>query len=197
MKKLTHEEIKKIKPSVSAVKKKKRSPIYAILDNIRSLYNVGAIFRTSDAVMLNKLFLCGITGCPPRKEISKTALGAEEIVPFEYCENALDAIRKLKKKGVKIVAVELAKKAMAYNKIKLDFPVCFVLGHEVFGINDEVMKEVDECIFVPMLGRANSLNVATCYGIIVFEAMRQLEMRSGPVLRLRLRRAGRHIKIGI
>lgn len=178
MKKLTHEEIKKIKPSVSAVKKKKRSPIYAILDNIRSLYNVGAIFRTSDAVMLNKLFLCGITGCPPRKEISKTALGAEEIVPFEYCENALDAIRKLKKKGVKIVAVELAKKAMAYNKIKLDFPVCFVLGHEVFGINDEVMKEVDECIFVPMLGRANSLNVATCYGIIVFEAMRQLEMRS-------------------
>ena len=97
MKKLTHKEILKIKPSISAVKKKKRTPVFVILDNVRSLYNVGSIFRTSDAVLIKKLYLCGITGCPPKKEISKTALGAEELVPFEYSEDAISVIKKLKK----------------------------------------------------------------------------------------------------
>lgn len=174
MKKLSHEEILQVKPSVEAVKKKKRSPIYAVLDNIRSLYNVGAIFRTSDGVMLEKLYLCGITGCPPRNEISKTALGAEEIVPFEYSENAVDAVKKLKKKGVKIVAVEIAHGSVSYDKAEYDFPVCFVVGHEVKGISDELMTLVDMSVHVPMLGRANSLNVATCYGIIVYDALRKL-----------------------
>lgn len=173
MKKLTHAEILKIKPSVGEVKKKKRTPIYALLDNVRSLYNVGAIFRTSDAVMLKKLYLCGITGCPPRNEISKTALGAEEIVPWEYKENAVKAIRELKKKGVKIVAVELAKGGVKYDEAKYKFPACFIFGHEVEGISDDVMDLVDMSVYVPMLGRANSLNVATCYGIIMYEAIKK------------------------
>jgi tRNA G18 (ribose-2'-O)-methylase SpoU len=175
MKKLSHNEILKIKPSVSNVKKKKRTPIYALLDNIRSLYNVGAIFRTSDAVLLEKLYLCGITGCHPKKEVSKTALGAEEVVPFEYRESAVDAVKELKKKGVKIVSVELAHDSKPYNEIKYKFPVCFVFGHEVEGVSDEVMALVDASIEIPMLGRANSLNVATCYGIVVYEALRQFK----------------------
>jgi tRNA G18 (ribose-2'-O)-methylase SpoU len=174
MKKLQYTEILEVKPSVSEVKKKKRSAIYALLDNVRSMYNVGAIFRTSDAILLKKLYLCGITAYPPRKEISKTALGAEETVPFEYMESAVDAIKALKKKGVKIVAVEIAHGSKPYYKTKYKFPVCFVFGHEVEGVSDEVMKLVDTAVEVPMLGRANSLNVATCYGIIVYEALKQL-----------------------
>lgn len=153
------------------MKKKKRTEIYAILDNVRSLYNVGAIFRTSDGVLLKKLYLCGITGCPPRKEISKTALGAEELVPFEYKEEAISAVKELKKQGVQIVVVELAEGAMPYHKALYKFPVCFIFGHEVFGISDELVKLADMAVEVPMLGRANSLNVATCYGIIMYDAL--------------------------
>lgn len=174
MKKLTHEEILKIKPSVDEVKNKERSPVYALLDNVRSLYNVGSIFRTSDAVLLKKLYLCGITGFPPRNEISKTALGAEEIVPFEHSDDAVSILKKLRKEGVKIVAVELAKGSLPYNKAKFDFPVCFVFGHEVEGISDEVMGLCDSAIEIPMLGRANSLNVSVCYGIIMYEVLKQL-----------------------
>jgi tRNA G18 (ribose-2'-O)-methylase SpoU len=177
MKKLKHDEILKIKPSITEVQKKKRTAIYALLDNVRSLHNVGAIFRTSDAILLQKLFLCGITGFPPKKEISKTALGAEEVVPFEYRETAVEVIKELKKKGVQIVAVELAHGSKPYNEAKYKFPVCFVFGHEVEGVSDEVMELVDAAIEVPMLGRANSLNVATCYGIIVYEALKQLKSK--------------------
>lgn len=174
MRKLTHEEILQIKPSIEEVKKKKRNPIYVILDNVRSLHNVGAIFRTSDAVLVEKIYLCGITGCPPRNEIAKTALGAEEVVPWEYREEALEAIRELQERGVKIVAVELAEGSVLYDSAEYDFPVCFIFGHEVHGIADEVMEYVDMSVYLPMLGRANSLNVATCYGIIVYDALRKL-----------------------
>ena len=174
MRKLTHEEILQIKPSIEEVKKKKRNPIYVILDNIRSLHNVGAIFRTSDAVLVEKIYLCGITGCPPRNEIAKTALGAEEVVPWEYREEALEAIKELRERGVKIVAVELAEGSVLYDSAEYDFPVCFIFGHEVHGIADEVMEYVDMSVYLPMLGRANSLNVATCYGIIVYDALRKL-----------------------
>jgi len=170
MKKLSHEEILTIKPSIKEVKKKKRSPIYALLDNVRSLYNVGAIFRTSDAILLKKLYLCGITGAPPRKEISKTALKAEEVVPWEYSDDAVNIIKKLKKQGVQIVAAEIAHDSKQYSEAVYKFPVCFIFGHEVYGISDELMDLVDISVTVPMLGRANSLNVATCYGIIVYDA---------------------------
>lgn len=175
MRKLSHAEIQNMKPSVSEVKKKKRNPIYAVLDNVRSLYNVGAIFRISDAVLLKKLFLCGITGFPPRKEISKTALGAEETVPWEHCDDSAEVIKKLKNRGVKIAAVELTDDNFRYDKANYDFPVCFVFGHEVEGISDEVMQFADFAVYLPMLGRANSLNVATCYGIIMYEALKKLK----------------------
>lgn len=156
------------------VKKKKRSGVIALLDNVRSLYNVGAIFRTSEAVMLEKLYLCGITGAPPRKEITKTALGAEEIVPFEYRESAVEVVRELKAEGVKIVAVELCEDSVPYDELEVSTPVCFIFGHEVEGISDELMEEVDASVSLPMLGRANSLNVATCYGIMMYEILKKI-----------------------
>ena len=175
MKKLSHDEISKMKPSIEDVKKKNKNEIYALLDNVRSMHNVGAIFRTSDAVLLKKLYLCGITGHPPRKEISKTALGAEEIVEWEYNEDATEVIKDLKQQGVKIVAVELAEDATIFHETKYNFPICFVFGHEVLGISDEVMELVDMAVEIPMLGRANSLNISTCYGIIVFDALKKLQ----------------------
>ncbi len=171
MKKLTHQEILDKKLSVEEVKKKQRTPVYAVLDNVRSMYNVGAIFRTSDAILLEKLYLCGITAAPPRKEISKTALGAEQIVPFEYNDDIVEVLRELKNRGVTIVAVELSEDSVLYNEAEYNFPVCFVFGHEVEGISDEVMELCDMAVEVPMLGRANSLNVSTCYGIIMYEAL--------------------------
>ena len=152
-----------------------RNEIYAILDNVRSLHNVGAIFRSADAVMMAKLYLCGITGCPPRKEINKTALGAEEIVPWEQKDEAVEAVREMKRKGVKVVAVELAEGSLAYDEMKIDGPVCFVFGHEVEGISDEVMEECDMAVELPMLGRANSLNVATCFGVVMYNALSKLK----------------------
>lgn len=173
MKKISHEDIQSSKPSIQEVKLKKRTPIYVVLDNIRSLHNVGAIFRTSDAVLVEKLYLCGITGTPPSKDILKTSLGAEETVRWEYEDEAEDVIRDLKSKGVQIVAVEIAHGSIDYSWVDYDFPVCFIFGHEVHGISDEVMDLVDICVHIPMLGRANSLNVATCCGIILFDALKK------------------------
>ncbi len=175
VRKLSHEEILETKPSVSEVLKKKKNNIYALLDNVRSLYNVGAIFRTSDAVQLKKLFLCGITGTPPRPEIEKTALGATQVVGFEYEKNPITVIQKLKKKGVKIVAIELCKESKDFRKMKIEGETCFVFGHEVFGVSDEILKYCDEAYHIPMGGRANSLNVATCFGVIMFEVLKKLK----------------------
>ena len=175
MKKRSHEEIQAQKPAPEVIKQIERSEMYVVLENIRSLHNVGAIFRTSDAVLVKKLYLCGITGTPPRPQIAKTALGAEELVPWEYQEDSVEVVRKLKKEGVKIVAVELAHNSVNLHQAKFDFPVCFIFGHEVEGISDLLMAEVDLSIELPMLGRANSLNVSVCFGIVMYEALKQLQ----------------------
>lgn len=174
MKKISHEEIQESKPSVEDVRMKKRNPIYVVLNNVRSLYNVGSFFRTSDGALVEKIFLCGITGVPPRNEISKTALGAEEVVPFEYAESAKEVILSLKKEGVEIVAVELIHGAERYDQAQYNYPICFIFGHEVNGMDSDLVELCDRAVYVPMLGRANSLNVASCYAIIVYDALRKL-----------------------
>lgn len=174
MKKLSHSEILKLKPTPEEVKSKRRNPIYVLLNDVRSLHNVGAIFRSCDGVLAEKLFLCGITGAPPRKEIAKTALGAEELVPWEYSASASEAVDQLKASGVEIVAVELAHGAEIYSEAAYDRPVCFVFGNEAKGIGEEVMSKVDRCVFLPMLGRANSLNVSTCCGVVLYDALRKI-----------------------
>lgn len=173
--KLSADEILNTKKSPQEIRKMKRTPIYVILDNIRSLYNVGAIFRTSDGVMAEKIYLCGMTGMPPRKEIDKTSLGACEIVPWEYRKNAVDVIKELKEKGVQIVTLELTDPPNNYTDAEFNFPVALVIGHEIEGVKDEVMKLADISISIPMLGRANSLNVATAYGIAVYQILHKYQ----------------------
>lgn len=148
-----------------------------VLDNIRSIFNVGAIFRTSDAILAEKLFLCGITGHPPRKDLDKTALGAVEVVPWEYSSSARETLLKLKEKGVKICALELTTRSLHFKEVKYPFPLALILGNEVDGVSDDVMPLVDLAVSIPMLGRANSLNVATAYGIVGYEILHQYEKK--------------------
>ncbi len=173
IKKLDHEDIYLHKPTVGQVKKMARTPIHVVLDNIRSTHNVGAIFRTSDAILAEKLYLCGITATPPRNDIEKVALGATDVVPWEYNPTSRETLLKLKENGVKICALELTDKSQDYHEFQYPFPMALVLGNEVEGIGDEAMKLVDMAVSIPMLGRANSLNVATAYGIVGYEILYQ------------------------
>ncbi len=159
-----------------------KHPIYVICDNVRSLYNVGAIFRSSDAANIKKLYLCGITGCPKddlnwfqTKRIEKTALGSTQTVVWEYIKNTVDIIKKLKSKGIKIYALENLPNAKLYNSTHYDFPCALVLGHEAKGVSQEVLDLVDEVIQIPMYGAKNSLNVEAAYAIAVYEVLKQIE----------------------
>ena len=172
MKKLTYEEILSERKTPEEIKMSQRYPINIILDNIRSLYNVGSIFRTCDAAMINKLFLCGLTPHPPRKEIAKTALDAQETVPWEYYENTSEAIESEKNSGNRIIAVELTDQKKEYTDLKnTDFPVTLVLGNELSGISNDTLNLCDDAIEIPMYGLKHSLNVSVTAGIIIFEAV--------------------------
>lgn len=167
----THEEIQNSKPSVEEVQKKARTPFVVVLDNIRSIYNVGAIFRTCDAILAEKLYLCGITGHPPRKDIDKVALGAVEVVPWKYSPTTHETLLKLKEKGYQICALELTQQSVHYKKADYAFPLALIVGNEVDGISEDIMPLVDMAVDIPMLGRANSLNVATAFGIVGYEIL--------------------------
>lgn len=148
-------------------------PLFVVLDNVRSTHNVGAIFRSCDAIMASKIFLCGITAHPPRADIAKAALGADQTVPWEYVSTTQEALLKLKENGVKICELELAEGSQHYKEARYDFPVALVLGSEVDGVSEECMGLLDMCVQIPMLGRANSLNVATAFGIVGYEILWQ------------------------
>ena len=138
---------------------------YVICDNIRSLENIGSIFRTSDALGVSKIFLCGISGKPPHHKISKTALGAEETIPFEHHKQTGRLIDKLKKQGVQIVAIEQDKKAISYDRFSPEFPLALIVGNEVEGVSKKILKKSDKIIFLPMFGQKESLNVSVAFGI--------------------------------
>jgi tRNA G18 (ribose-2'-O)-methylase SpoU len=150
-----------------------------MLSNIRSLYNVGSIFRTCDAALVAELILCGFTPHPPRKEISKTALGAVDTVPWKYYTTDAEAIDYLRQSGIKVIAVELAEHARSYNELTpMDFPCCLVFGNELVGISDEVLAQCHDAISIPMFGVKHSLNVAVAAGVAVFEAVRICNLRA-------------------
>ncbi|NTV93170.1 MAG: RNA methyltransferase [Chlorobiaceae bacterium] len=150
-----------------------KHPVILLLDNIRSMWNVGAMFRTADAAGIEKIILTGYTAVPPRKEIDKTALGAQDTVCWEYCESALEAVATLKASGVKICALEIAEPSRPYTAMqKKDFPLCLVVGNEVDGIGDELLRECDEVIEIPQYGAKHSLNVAVAAGVSLFEFVR-------------------------
>jgi tRNA G18 (ribose-2'-O)-methylase SpoU len=148
-------------------------PVSILLDNVRSMYNVGAFFRTADAAGIEKLYLCGITSYPPKKAISKTALGAEEREPWEHACDPLPFIEMLRARGYEIAAVETSVHAVDLFDWKPRFPVCLVFGHEVDGIRPEIAERCDTHVRIPMLGIKHSLNVATAGGVAIYELLRK------------------------
>ncbi|MEJ2542487.1 MAG: TrmH family RNA methyltransferase, partial [Calditrichaceae bacterium] len=166
-------EIFNRQPTLAQVKKMKRMPLFALIENIRSMYNVGSIFRSSDAINLSKLYLSGFTAKPPRKEIDKTALGATESVPWEYIKDPIQLIDELKNNKVEIVVVEHTDKSVNYADVQYNFPVCFIFGNEVEGVSDDIVVRADKVVELPMLGIKHSLNVAVAYGIIMYNALNQ------------------------
>jgi 23S rRNA (guanosine2251-2'-O)-methyltransferase len=175
MKKLTHEEVGKKRLPLEKVKSVKRHPVYVLCDNIRSIYNVGSIFRTSDAALIEKLYLTGYTPYPPRPEIEKVALGSTEAVPWEYVKNPLDAIKQLKEKGIKIVPLEITSGSREYYEIKADdFPLCLILGNELTGVSNEIIAASDFSVEIPQFGFKHSMNVSVAYGIAVFEMVNKI-----------------------
>lgn len=173
--KLTHEEVGKKRISLEETKSIKRHPIYAMADNIRSIYNVGSIFRTSDAALIEKLYLTGYTPYPPRPEIEKVALGATEAVPWEYIKSPLEAVMKIKKQGIKIVPLEITENSRNYTDIsKEDFPLCLILGNELTGVSNDIIALSDFSIEIPQYGFKHSINVSVAYGIAVMELVRKL-----------------------
>lgn len=174
MKKLTHGDILEQRLTPEDAFKAGRHPVSLIVDNVRSLYNVGSMFRTADAAFLKELVLCGYTPHPPRIEIEKTALGAVDTVPWRYCKNTLDAVESFKNAGVKVLAVELTDSGKRYDELtKEDFPLALVVGNEITGIEDDVLKACDGAIEIPMYGVKHSLNVSVATGIALFEAVRK------------------------
>ncbi len=172
IRKLSHQELKSARPSLDELKEIKRFPVTVVCEDIRSLYNVGSIFRTSDGAGIEKLYLCGYTGHPPRQEIDKTALGSVESVPWEYCPNQFEVIRMLKNRGYRIVALEHTGRSLPYDEARYEFPVCLVLGNEVKGLTDELLSLCDMAVAIPMHGLKQSLNVTVAYGILVYHVAR-------------------------
>jgi|ERR1017187_1020424 tRNA G18 (ribose-2'-O)-methylase SpoU len=150
-----------------------RLPAVVLLDNVRSLYNVGAFFRTADAAAVEKLYLSGITGRPPKRAISKTALGAEESVAWEHFWEPLPLLHTLRERDYLIAAVETSTHAVDLFDWAPRFPVCVVFGHEVEGIRPDVSALCDTHVRIPMLGLKHSLNVSTAGGIVLYELLRK------------------------
>ncbi len=168
IRKLSHQELKSARPALDDLRNMKRFPVTVVCEDIRSLYNVGSIFRTSDGAGIEKLYLCGYTGYPPRPEIDKTALGSVESVPWEYRPNQFEVIRELRNRGYRIAALEHTSRSVPYTEAHYAFPLCLVLGNEVKGITDELLSLSDMAVDIPMHGLKQSLNVTVAYGILVY-----------------------------
>jgi 23S rRNA (guanosine2251-2'-O)-methyltransferase len=174
MRKLTHEELLQRQAGTSAAK----LPFVAVLNNIRSLYNVGSIFRTADGAGVEKLYLCGVTGIPPDTKISKTALGAEKTVAWEYAREAADCVKKLKSEGYQIILLEQTVNSVPYHDYFPQGPVALILGNENTGISDELVKLCDQAIEIEMTGLKISLNVTVAFGIVAYHFKNQLRIKS-------------------
>ncbi len=154
-----------------------QSPFVAVLDNIRSLHNVGAIFRTADAAGVGKLYLCGLSGTPPRPDIRKAALGAEEVVAWEYFKQTSEALAKLKQEGYHLLALESTPASVDYRCATYQFPLALVVGHEYNGIAPEILALCDAAISLPMRGIKISLNVAVAFGVAAYEIANRIETK--------------------
>src|SRR5699024_10575934 len=167
--KLANEELPRL--SVEEFTEAKKSRIIVILDNVRSLNNIGSIFRTSDAFLIEKIYLCGITATPPHKDIRKTALGATETVAWEYVEDTLELVKKLQKENINILSVEQAENAVMLDQFspEKNTRYALVFGNEVKGVHQEVVSESDTVIEIPQFGSKHSLNISVSVGVVVWD----------------------------
>lgn len=174
MRKLKNSELGRL--DVEGFKKTDKVPLIVVLDNIRSLNNIGSVFRTSDAFLIEKIYLCGITAQPPHKEIHKTALGATESVAWEYQKNTLDVVQKLQKEAVYVAAVEQAENSIALQdfKVKEGQKYAIVLGNEVKGVQQDVVSACDAVIEIPQFGTKHSLNISVTTGVVVWDLFKKL-----------------------
>ena len=166
--KRTFQELQAQQAPVAAAAQRRR-PIAVLLDDIRSLHNVGAIFRTADGACLEHLHLCGITGVPPRDEIRKTSLGAEEVVPWSYHPHPEEVVARLRQRGYQIVALEQTTASVDYRTASYRFPLCLIVGHEYNGMRESLVSLADLSIEIPMCGVKWSLNVSVAFGIAAYE----------------------------
>ena len=175
MRKLKNSELDRL--SVDAFKSVKKTPIIIILDNIRSLNNIGSVFRTSDAFLVQKIYLCGITATPPHKDIHKTALGSTDTVAWEYAEDTLDLVTNLKNEGVQICAVEQAERAVMLDqfKPKAHTTYAFVFGNEVKGVKQNVVTASHDVVEIPQFGTKHSLNISVSCGMVVWDVFSKLK----------------------
>ena len=177
MRKLRTDELNRL--NIEEFKTAPKTPVVVVLDNVRSLLNVGSIFRTADAFRFEKILLCGITPVP-NKEMNKTALGATESMIWEHIESSLDAISTLKDDGYQIIGIEQTNNSKQLSEIKeYKYPVAFVLGHEVKGVSIEVLELCDEIIEIPQIGTKHSLNVSVSGGIIAWELFKIFKQKKG------------------
>ena len=174
MRKLKITELNRLTPA--DFKESKKIPLIVVLDHIRSLHNVGSVFRTSDAFRVEAIYLCGITACPPQAEIHKTALGAEDTVSWTYFKDTLEAVDQLKTEGYVVCAVEQAEGSVMLDKLQVDKhkKYAVILGNEVKGVQQAVVDACDLCIEIPQYGTKHSLNVSVTSGIVIWDLFKQL-----------------------
>ncbi|UUF16263.1 MULTISPECIES: RNA methyltransferase [Flavobacterium] len=174
MRKLENSELDR--KSIEDFKKSDKTPLILVLDDIRSLHNIGSVFRTADAFLIEKIILCGITATPPNKEIHKTALGATETVAWEHHENVLEVIQNLKKENVLTLAIEQVESAIFLQdfKVEKNQKYALVFGNEVYGVSQEAVAICDGCIEIPQLGTKHSLNISVSAGIVVWDLFQKL-----------------------
>lgn len=174
MRKLENSELER--KSIDDFKKSEKTPLILVLDDIRSLHNIGSVFRTADAFLIEKIILCGITATPPNKEIHKTALGATETVTWEYQENVLEVIKGLKKENVLTLAIEQVEGSIFLQDftVEKNKKYALVFGNEVYGVAQEAVAICDGCIEIPQLGTKHSLNISVSAGIVVWDLFQKL-----------------------
>ncbi|HNV49545.1 MAG TPA: RNA methyltransferase [Bacteroidales bacterium] len=169
--KISNSELNRLTPE--EFRKANKNPIIIVLDNMRSHNNIGSIFRTADAFLIEAIYLCGITACPPHRDIHKTALGATETVEWKYFEKTETAIEELKSAGYIIYAVEQVENAINLDKLNInkETKIALVVGHEINGVSQQIVNQSDLCIEIPQLGTKHSLNVAVSVGIVVWHLL--------------------------
>ena len=177
MRKLKNSELDRL--SVEDFKQSKKTPIIVVLDNVRSLNNIGSVFRTCDAFLVEKIYLCGITATPPHKDIHKTALGSTEAVDWEYVENIIDLVERLTADKIKVVSIEQAENATMVNDFKPESNTTYALifGNEVKGVSQKVVSASDLVLEIPQFGTKHSLNISVSVGVVVWDVFSKLKVK--------------------